>query len=134
MRRPLGPGRIILAGNTLTAIALVGLVLTSSPPVFLGCYALMTLGTSLEGVAVPLGTYEIVPAEVIGAFSSARRMLLSGGAAISMPLVGYLLESVDPLCVSVPGAAMISAQGAWFRHGFRRQGELDETGRDPAAR
>ena len=116
-----GPGRVVLGGDVLIATALVGMALTDSPPVFLGFYALSIFGGTLEGTAVPLGTYEIVAPEVMGAFNGARLMLLSAGSAVSMSLVGWLLQSCDSLPVFVAGAALKLVTGIWYGHGFRRR-------------
>jgi MFS family permease len=116
-----GPGKVVLAGDTLTAIALVGMVLTSSPTAFLVLYALSVFGGTLEGTGVPLGTYEIVAPEVIGAFNGARLMLLSGGGAVSMSLVGWLLASFDPRPVFIVGAVLMLMTGIWYWRGFQLQ-------------
>ena len=125
-----GPGRVVFGGDLLAAVALAGMVLTDSPPVFLAFYALAAFGGTLEGAGVPLGTYEIVPPEVMGAFSGARLMLLSVGGAISVALVGRFLESFDPLPVFMAGAVLKLITGVWYWYGFRRDGQGDKgTGR-----
>jgi len=116
-----GPGRVVFGGDLLIAIALVGMVLTDSPPAFIAFYALSVFGGTLEGTAVPLGTYEIVAPEVMGAYNGARLMLLSVGGAMSMSLVGWLLESLDPMPVFVAGAALKLVTGIWYGYGFRRR-------------
>jgi len=120
-----GPGLVVFAANALTAVAMVCLAATNSPLVFLGFYALSVFGSTVMGSAVPLGTYEIGPPELMGAFSGARLMLLSAGTAISLPLVGGLLGSVDALPVFAGGAILKVAGGIWYWYGFRR------TRRDP---
>ncbi|MDP6439852.1 MAG: MFS transporter [Candidatus Brocadiia bacterium] len=116
-----GPGWVTFTGYALTAAVLLGLVFTDSGPVFLVLYGVLALGGSLIGVAVPLGTLEIAPPELVGAFNGARLILNAAGAAVSMALVGFLLESLDPLHVFAGGAVLSLVNGIWYWHGFRRR-------------
>ena len=122
-----GAGRLLFASGVLMALALVGMVLTSSPLLFLAFFSVLVLGTSLEGKGVPLGTYELVPSTRIGAFNGARLMLLSGSMAISMPLVGQLLERMDALPVMAAGAVIKLTMGGLYWFAFRRRVAVDET-------
>ena len=116
-----GPGPLAFAGYVLTAMALLGLGVMNSPLVFLALYGLIAFGGTLIGTGVPLGTYEIAPPEVTGAFNGARLILLSVGGAISMPVVGHLLGVYDPLHVFAGGAVLLLVNGVWYWHGFRRR-------------
>lgn len=118
-----GPGRVIFVGNALVVIGLMGLVMTNSPPVFLAFYALLAFGGMLEGAGIPLGCYAIAPPEVIGAFSGARFLLLSAGSAVSMSLVGHLLEAFDALPVFAAGAVLTLITGIWFWYAFEHHTE-----------
>jgi MFS family permease len=116
-----GAGRLLFASGVLMALALIGMVLTSSSWLFLAFFSVLVLGTSIEGKGVPLATYELVPSTQIGAFNGARLMLLSGSMAISMPLVGKLLEETDPLPVMAAGAAIKVVMGALYWFALRRR-------------
>jgi len=116
-----GTGPTVFVGCTLAAVALVGLVFTQSPPVFLAFYALQAFGAAVMRSCVPLGTLAVAPPHLTGAFNGARLMLLGALGAASTLLVGWLLESVDPRPVFVCGAALTFVMGIWHWHGFRSE-------------
>lgn len=115
-----GPAWIVLLGSVLTAAAMVGMVVTDSPLVFLALYGAVYLGGHLVGAGVPLGSYEIVPPELMGAYSGLRLILLSAGSMISMPITGYLLQTSGPAPVFAIGAAGTVFMGLAYWRGFRR--------------
>ncbi len=115
-----GPGPVIFAGSALSAACLTAMVLTSSPEMFLGLYGFLILGPHLIGVGVPLGTYRIVPPDLMGAYSGARLMLTSGVGALTMPIVGALLETVGAVPVFLVGSALSLVMGFGYWRGFGR--------------
>lgn len=115
-----GPGVVIFGGSVLSAACLVAMVLTGSPEVFLALYGLLVLGAHLVGSGVPLGSYQIVPPELMGAYSGARLMLMSAAGALAMPVIGALLERVGPLPVFVAGAGLSLLMGVTYWGGLRR--------------
>jgi predicted MFS family arabinose efflux permease len=117
-----GPGPVLFVGGVLSAIAMVAMVLTPSPPVFLGFYGLFVFGMTLTSGGVPLGVFEIAPPEMMGAFNGARLMLTIAATAISMSAAGQLIKTVGPLPVFVAGAALSVVTGIWYWHAFRRTG------------
>ncbi|MDP6439974.1 MAG: hypothetical protein QGH74_10095 [Candidatus Brocadiia bacterium] len=117
-----GPGPVLFAGGVLGAIAMVAMVLTPSPRVFLGFYGLFVFGMKLTGGGVPLGVFEIAPPEIIGAFNGARLMLTIAATAISISVAGQLLKTLGPLPVFAAGAALSVVTGIWYWYAFRRTG------------
>jgi len=125
-----GPGFVCLLSEALTAFALVAVVLTGSPALFLAFFGLSVFGGTILANAVPLGTYEVAPAELMGAYNGARLMLLPLGGAVAMPAVGVLLQHYDPLPVFAAGALLHLVTGAWYWYGFVRAGR--ESRAEPA--
>lgn len=119
-----GPGPVVFGGSLLSGGSLAAMVLTRSPEWFLAFFGLLTLGASLVALGVPLGTYRIVPPDLLGAYSGFRRMLVSAAGAVSMPLVGVLLESVGAVPVFVAGSAVSLLMGIGYWRGFHRHRRL----------
>lgn len=91
-----GSGKVLLIADIITAIAMVGLVLSGTPLIFLAFFLLLQSAYTTESYTVPLAHLAIVPTAVIGAFTGARLMLLYGVNALSIFAVGLLLDRVAP--------------------------------------
>ena len=105
---------MIPASCIVIAVSLMGTILTESPPVFLGFLFLYQVALPVEGTAIPLAHYEIVPNEVMGAFSTVRLGLLSITGSISATLTGLLLLWFSPFSIFVCSAAIKLLSGALF--------------------
>ena len=121
-----GAGPVIFAGSVLSAACLTAMVQTTSPDAFLALYGFLILGAHLIGVGVPLGTYRIVPADLMGAYSGARLMLTSAASALTMPLVGALLEITGAVPVFLVGSGLSLAMGFGYWRGFGRHSATEE--------
>ncbi len=87
-----GSGIALLIADIIQAFAMVGLVLSGGPLVFLAFFLILQFAYTAESYTVPLAHLAIVPTPVIGAFSGARLMILYGATAISTPIVGNLMD------------------------------------------
>lgn len=114
------PGLVILGGSLLPAVGLVAPIYTGSPEVFLALYGLLILGAHPVGSGVPLGSFRIVPADLMGAYSGDRLMLMSAAGALALPAIGAALERVGAPPVLPAGAVLNLAMGLTCWRGFRR--------------
>ena len=94
--------------------------LTPTYMVFLLLFAPDTWRILMGFVISVLLTPEIVPPDLMGAYSGLRLILLSAGGMISMPVVGYLLQTAGPSPVFAVGAAGTVFMGFAYWRGFRR--------------
>lgn len=120
-----GAGRSTLFGDVLYGLGLAALVLSHNPVVFLGFLFLMHFGRNLEDSAVPFGCTIIVPAELMGAFSSARLMIMQGSSAFGALLFGYLLDHYNPALVFFLSGVLKLLNGLWFWYVFRLKRTTD---------
>jgi MFS family permease len=116
------PGIVTFAGNILAAVGLTGVVLIRSAPAFVAFYWVTSFGLTVMGSAVPLGIYGVSPKDVVAAFDGARLIILSAFGALSMLVVGRLLDSVDARPVFVIAAALNVVNGYLYWRSFRRRG------------
>ncbi len=73
-------------------LPIVGMVLTKNWTVYLALYFLHSLGSYAFSMAVPVFVTEIVPYEIMGAYTSWRMMFTTGGTAVGSLLSGFLLS------------------------------------------
>ncbi len=114
-----GAGRSTLLGDLLYALGMGIVVLFNNPMLFLLFYFILQVGQNIEASAVPFGCTIIVPPELMGAFSSARLMVLMGSGAVGALIFGYLFDRCNPLVIFGVGAALKLLNGLWFWYIFR---------------
>lgn len=115
-----GPGRVLFWSDALIAVALVGLVLTPFPLIFLFFFWLMMFGGAIEGTTVPLAHFYIVPPKMMGAFMGTRLILLAGTSAIVTPIAGYLLDRINPVPIFVTCAFLKLTTGFLYWYAFNK--------------
>lgn len=114
-----GAGKVIPRVEILLVIGLMGMVLVSNPIAFLAFFLLWQVMLTMEGLAIPLVHFEIVPVEVIGAFSGIRLLILSAIAGISNLSVGYLLEFISPVLIYALCGGMKLTAGVLYWYGVK---------------
>ena len=114
-----GAGLSTLLGDLLYGAAMGVALFFHNPLLFLAFYFLLQLGRNVEDSAVPFGCTIIVPPELMGAFSAARLMVLTGSGAVGSLLFGYLFDHCNPLLIFGIGAGLKLLNGVWFWYVFR---------------
>jgi len=114
-----GGGKVIPRVEIFLVIGLMGMVLASNSIAFLAFFLLWQIMITMEGIAIPLIHFEIVPVDVIGAFSSLRLLILAAIGGISSFTVGYLLEFMSPVLIYALCAGMKLAAGALYWYGVK---------------
>ncbi|MBM4050379.1 MAG: MFS transporter, partial [Planctomycetes bacterium] len=114
-----GAGPSTLFGDLLYALGMALAIFFRNPLIFLLFYFVLQLGQNVEASAVPFGCTIIVPPELMGAFSSARLMVLIGSGAVGSLLFGYLFDHCSPLVIFGIGAGLKLLNGLWFWYVFR---------------
>ena len=121
-----GAGRMILPTVLLLCVGLMGIVYSTSAWMFLGFYLLWNIMQQMESTEIPLVHYDVVPVEVMGAFSSIRLLCLNLTAVLSGMAVGFSLDhfpawSVFAVCAALKiVSALLFARGS--RLALRRRG------------
>jgi len=69
-----------------------------------------------------VGIYQIVPSEIMGAFTGGRFLLMTGGTAISTYIIGNLLDKVNILFIFTIVASIQVVAGYLFWRGFKQSG------------
>ena len=100
-----GAGRMIFPTVVLLCIGLMGMVYSPSAWIFLAFYLLWQIMQLMEATEIPLVHYDVVPVEVMGAFSSIRLLLLNLTASLSGTIVGISLD-ICPAAVVFAVCAM----------------------------
>jgi MFS family permease len=114
-----GAARTTLLADLIFAVGLGFVMLSDNPLVFLVFYFLLQFGLAVEDSAIPLGCINIVPPERLGAFSSARLMVMSGSGAAGSALFGWLFKmDLNPALIFAMGALLKAASGVWFWYVF----------------
>ena len=113
-----GVGRVCFVASILIGLGLIGIVLTNTPAVFLIVYFLLAYAGTVEGVAIPLGCYFVVPPQKMASFTGARLGLLALTSAVMVPAAGYLLDIFNPVPIFFVGAAVAVLTGAFYWYGF----------------
>jgi MFS family permease len=126
-----GAGVVTLLGDILTAAAWLTLIVTPSPIVFLALFLIFNIGDLLEQRAIPLGSFEIVPAGIMGGFSAARIMILFGTISLGTVLGGKLLDQYNVNLIFSVAAILKLVMGIWFLKifGFRHKQATPEQAR-----
>jgi hypothetical protein len=109
-----GSGLVVFLGDTMVGLGFGFLVVTHHWMAVLPVYALITIGNNIESSAVPLGTFTIIPVEIMGAFSGVRMTVLGVSSAIAAQVGGHLFDYVNPLVVFAAVAALKLVNGLWF--------------------
>ena len=111
-----GAGKLLPIINTLLVVGLIGSLfcmkqtLFSSSTYFVCCYFLWYMMQQMEANAIPLVHYDVVPTEVIGAFTGVRLFCLNVTIGLSSMIVGFSLDHTKALIVfGVCGALKILA-------------------------
>lgn len=112
-----GAGRMIFPTVVLLCIGLMGMVYSPSAWIFLAFYLLWQIMQLMEATEIPLVHYDVVPVEVMGAFSSIRLLLLNLTASLSGTIVGISLD-ICPAAVVFAVCAMLKIiSSLLFWHG-----------------
>ncbi len=111
-----GAGKLLPIINTLLVIGLIGSLfcmkqtLLSTTTFFVTCYFLWYMMQQMEANAIPLVHYDVVPTEVIGAFTGVRLFCLNVTMGLSGMAVGFALDHTKAIIVfGVCGALKIIA-------------------------
>jgi len=105
---------VIPASCTLIACSLMGTILTESPALFLFYNFVYQTMLPVEGAAIPLAHYEVVPKEVMGAFSTVRLGLLMVTGSVSATLAGLLMRVFRPTTIFAGSAAIKFLAGVLY--------------------
>ena len=105
---------MIPASCIVIAASLMGTILTQSPALFLGFYFIYLVAKPIEASAVPLAHYEVVPNEVMGAFTTVRLALLNYSTGVASVLAGLLMRRFTPTTIFVGSAALKLVSGTLF--------------------
>ena len=114
-----GAGKVIPIIEVFLVIGLMGMVMVSMPVLFLLFFLLWQIMVTMEGLAIPLVHFEIVPVEVIGAFSGVRLLILTVVGGLSGLAVGYGLELVSPLLIYALCAGLKLTAGILYWYGVK---------------
>jgi len=117
-----GAGPSTLLGDALYALGMATALVTGSPLLFLVFYFVLQFGQNIESSAVPFGCTIVVPPERLGAFSSARLLVLTASGGLGSLLFGFLFDHCNPLLIFGLGAGLKLLNGVWFWYVFRRGG------------
>jgi predicted MFS family arabinose efflux permease len=111
-----GAGKLLPIINSLLVLGLIGSLfcmkqtLFSSSIYFVCCYFLWYMMQQMEANAIPLVHYDVVPPEVMGAFTGVRLFCLNLTMGLSGMLVGLALDHAKAIIVfGVCGALKITA-------------------------
>ena len=126
---------VIPASCTLIAASLMGTILTQSPAMFLFYNLVYHTMLPVEATAIPLAHYEVVPKEVMGAFSTVRLGLLLITGSVSATLAGLLMRVFQPVTIFAGSAAIKFIAGVLYCVGILalRKHAAQDGGRTPAA-
>ncbi len=105
---------VIPVSCTLIAVSLMGTILTQSPAMFLFYNFVYQVMLPVEGTAIPLAHYEVVPKEVMGAFSTIRLGLLLITGSISTTLAGLLMRLFSARTIFAGSAAIKFLAGVLY--------------------
>ncbi len=105
---------VIPVSCTIMAVSLMGTILTESPAMFLFYNFVYRVMGPLEETAIPLAHYEVVPKEVMGAFSTIRLGLLIITGSVSVTLAGLLMRVFQPTTIFAGSAAIKFLAGVLY--------------------
>ncbi len=105
---------MIPVSSVVIAVSLMGTILTQSPALFLGFYFIYMVAKPIEASAVPLAHYEVVPNEVMGAFTTVRLALLNYTTGVASVLAGLLMRRFTHTTIFVGSAALKLVSGTLF--------------------
>ena len=100
-----GAGKLLPIINTLLVVGLIGSLFCmkqnflSSSTYFVCCFFLWYMMQQMEGNAIPLVHYDVVPTEVIGAFTGVRLFCLNVTMGLSGMIVGFALDHAKAIIV-----------------------------------
>ncbi len=114
-----GAGKLLPFIIGILVCALMGMSFAAQPIVFFVCYLIWYVTYQMEANAIPLVHYDVVPAEVIGAFSGVRLLLLNLTAGISSLIVGIGLDYISVILVFAICAFLKLIAGALFYNSVR---------------
>ncbi len=124
------PHRMYLTGCCIAAGSFFLLLVAQQPDLFAAAYFLLYVGQSLIDICYPLGMYEFVPVDVLGAFSAMRMLLYMASATASTYLYGLLMDNGCIAIVFILGIITAIASGWSF---FRALNKTDKAVRACAA-
>ncbi|MBI5381957.1 MAG: hypothetical protein HZA31_08660 [Opitutae bacterium] len=133
LRDRMGSGLVVFIGDTMVGLGFGLLFVTHNWMFALPVYALVAIGNNVEGSAVPLGTFSIIPAQIMGAFSGIRAAVTAVAAALASRYGGQLLDVVNPLTVFGFVAGLKVVNGIWFWFVFEHYKPVVLPAEKPAA-
>ncbi|MEI6579738.1 MAG: MFS transporter [Eubacteriales bacterium] len=111
---------IALLGNTLGIAGLAVMTFSGTIPLFVFGAFLLLFGKEWVDRVVPLGVYEIVPSEVMGAYSAGRMILMFASMALSQFAIGFLIGRVEIFLILGGIAAAQLTSGVLFMIYFKK--------------
>ena len=108
---------VLPIAEVLMSIGIMGTILANKPLLFLGALLLYRVMENVEASGVPLVHYEVVPREVMGAFSAVRLGLLSVTGSFSTLIIGFLLDWTNPVYVFAGCCVTKLLAGAMYSYG-----------------
>ena len=105
---------VIPASCVVIAVCLAGTILTTSPVLFLVFLFGYWIAKPVEAASIPLAHYQVVPNEVMGAFSTVRLGLLAITGNISTVLAQLMLIWFTPATIFISSAVIKLLAGALY--------------------
>ena len=118
-----GAALVLPLTDGFMGLAMIGMVAIPNGYAFLAFTMIYQMLLITESAAIPLAHFEVVPNEVMGAFSNVRLLLLQLTGAISGTLAGLCLGVFSPLLVFGVGAAIKISAGLLYSYGIVKLGK-----------
>lgn len=107
---------------SVSAINIIGSILMLSllflpygnTPVFLALYLIAHLGRILVDNAIPTMIFPVIDPKIAGSYHAWRSVLYNASWAALMPVIGSLVEVVDPMWILIPGAVTYVIVTVWY--------------------
>ncbi len=114
-----GAGKLVPIIEVILITGLLGMVVSPAPWFFVSCYLFWYIMQNMEANAIPLIHFDVVPTEVIGAFSGVRLFFLNLIAGFSGMIAGISLDHYSPLLVFGVCAFLKLVAGAFYYNSVR---------------
>ncbi|MDR1692489.1 MAG: MFS transporter [Oscillospiraceae bacterium] len=101
-------------GNAGSAVGFVFMLLIGGKAFFIGFYFLAYLGLQVVNCAVPVLVYDIVPPELMGAYTAGRSMVCMAGMSVTTAVLGILSGRVAPQILMTAVACLFIVSGVFF--------------------
>ena len=113
-----GPGIVLPVVDTIMGVSMVCMAAIHNGYWFLAATLVYNTLLTTESAAIPLAHYEVIPNEVMGAFNTARLLLLTLTGLISGTAAGNALKFFNPVAVFAVGAAIKISAGLLYSYGI----------------